>query len=323
MVREGVQVANRHDRRASAARCTPANHSRVCRRNRAKPLPPSHPTLLRASVDGYTARSRIDFSRLTRMLYVPPAVGLCFGRAVRTPPARRPRRCFRRRLECPAPFRAGGPTDDQVVRRAQATALKPLAKTVEGSLLVLKSTEGNIAKALVTFGFRKGPEKPVVVLMIDRFVAYGPATGDTSVAVARNVMLFPGFEFDIDLGQVVPAGFGGDVKFGADGALTTTGGTTLVAVDGPPAPEADAVENLGPLRESGASKGMAAGRGRGSWLSTRRGPSPAPGDRTTRKARIPSRDGWGRNRTVRDSKSPWPTRNKPSTRSCGQPRPTP
>jgi hypothetical protein len=147
--------------------------------------------------------------------------------------------------------------------RAQATALKPLAKTVEGSLLVLKSAEGNIAKGLVTFGFRKGPEKPVVVLMIDRFVAYGPATGDTSVAVARNVMLFPGFEFDIDLGQVVPAGFGGDVKFGADGALTTTGGATLVAVDGPLAPAADAVENLGPFAGEWRVEGD--GRWKGTW----------------------------------------------------------
>ena len=147
--------------------------------------------------------------------------------------------------------------------RAQATALKPLAKTVEGSLLVLKSADGNIAKGLVTFGFRKGPEKPVVVLMIDRFVAYGPATGDTSVAVARNVMLFPGFEFDIDLGQVVPAGFGGDVKFGADGALTTTGGATLVAVDGPLAPAADAVENLGPFAGEWRVEGD--GRWKGTW----------------------------------------------------------
>jgi hypothetical protein len=147
--------------------------------------------------------------------------------------------------------------------RAAASALKPLAKNVEGQLLVCKTTEGNVAKGLVSFGFRKGAERPVAVLMLDRLVTFGPATGDTSVAVARNVMLFPGFEFDLDLGQVVPPGFGGDLKFGADGSLTPIGGTTLVAIDGPPVPAADAVENLGPF--AGEWRVDGDGRWKGTW----------------------------------------------------------
>lgn len=147
--------------------------------------------------------------------------------------------------------------------RTAANALKPLAKNLEGQLLLCKSAEGNVAKGLVNFGFRKGPDRPVGVLMIDRLVAYGTGTGDTSVAVARNVMLFPGFEFDIDLGQVVPPGFGGDLKFGADGSLTPIGGATLAAIDGPPAPAAEAVENLGPFAGEWRVEGD--GRWKGTW----------------------------------------------------------
>ncbi len=203
MVREGSQVANRHDRGLPPRGRTPANHSRVYRRNRAQPLPPSHPTLLRASVDGYTARSRIDFSRLTRCSMSRPLLAFVLVAPFALPPHAARADVFDDASNALLRSVLADRPTIKSFDRAQATALKPLAKTVEGSLLVLKSTEGNIAKALVTFGFRKGPRKTGRRPDDRPFVAYGPATGDTSVAVARNVMLFPGFEFDIDLGQVV------------------------------------------------------------------------------------------------------------------------
>jgi hypothetical protein len=64
-------------------------------------------------------------------------------------------------------------------------------------------------------------------------------------ARGRDVVLFDGFAFDLDTGQVVPAGFGGDIAYNAQGpdgpALIALGKTKLFAIDRPvPLPGAGA-----------------------------------------------------------------------------------
>ena len=125
----------------------------------------------------------------------------------------------------------------------QATKLKPLASDIESTCLIVETNRGNLAKVLVSFGFRKQADKPPIqVIMLDRFVTYEKDKGESTVANGRNVMLFPGFQFDFDLGQVVPAGFDADVELTAKGTLKVLGSVRMFGVSGSqlPADEADA-----------------------------------------------------------------------------------
>ncbi|MDB5390283.1 MAG: hypothetical protein JWM11_5929 [Planctomycetaceae bacterium] len=135
--------------------------------------------------------------------------------------------------------------------QAEASKLKPLAKNLEGSCIVVETSSGNLAKALISWGFRKtsgGAEQKVVpVLMLDRFVTYERGKGDSTVANGKNVMLFPGFGFDFDLGQVVPEGFDADVEFTAKGILQCLGQAQLHGVNGSQIP----AEEEAPAKKAG------------------------------------------------------------------------
>ncbi|HVW00636.1 MAG TPA: hypothetical protein VHB77_09855 [Planctomycetaceae bacterium] len=116
----------------------------------------------------------------------------------------------------------------------EAGRWKLLGAGIESPCIIVKTNAGQWSKALLTWGFRKGPDdKPVAVLMLDRYVTYG--TGSTSVASGKEIMLFPGFQFNLGIGQVVPAGFGGDLEFTSAGVLKPIGKAQIFAVNGPPA----------------------------------------------------------------------------------------
>ena len=124
----------------------------------------------------------------------------------------------------------------------QADGLKRLDAKLENPCLIIKTNEGHLAKALITWGFRKGQEKNVPVLLIERFVTYS-GSGEVTSATGGNVMLFPGFQFNFDIGQVVPAGHGGDVEFTAGGLLKSTDEAKLYTLSGsalPPVGEEEA-----------------------------------------------------------------------------------
>lgn len=114
-----------------------------------------------------------------------------------------------------------GGTSQTEVSQAQVAKLKPLAKNIESTCLIVETNGGNLAKVLVSWGFRKQrqAEKPIPVLMLDRYVTYEQGRGDTSLANGTNVMIFPGFKFDFDLGQIVPDGFDADIEFTDKGAI--------------------------------------------------------------------------------------------------------
>jgi hypothetical protein len=89
---------------------------------------------------------------------------------------------------------------------------------IAAAFVVVKTNEGRFAKLLVLSAQQKlDAEKRVPILLIDRFVTYKEGTDQTVLASGRNVYLFPGFRFSLDLGQVVPEALGGDLRFTADG----------------------------------------------------------------------------------------------------------
>lgn len=134
-----------------------------------------------------------------------------------------------------------GSTGVKSITQQLAGKLKPLDKDQENACLIVETTSGNLAKVLVTWGFRKSgsatEQKLVPVLMLDRFVTYERGRGDSTVANGKNVMLFPGFGFDFDLGQVVPKGFDADVEFTDKGSLTCLDQATAYGVDGSQLPK--------------------------------------------------------------------------------------
>ncbi len=118
----------------------------------------------------------------------------------------------------------------------QASKLKTLGQRVEHACVVIRTSDGNWAKALVSWGFRKGKEGgketlvPIVVL--ERYVTYDRDRGDVTLAHGRNVMLFPGYEFDFDIGQIVPADSGGDIKFTPQRLIAAIDKAKLHPLDG-------------------------------------------------------------------------------------------
>ena len=132
----------------------------------------------------------------------------------------------------------------------QASKLKPLAKNVESTCLVIETNGGNLAKVLVSWGFRKQrqAEKPVQVLMLDRYVTYEQGRADTSLANGTNVMIFPGFKFDFDLGQIVPDGFDADIEFTDKGVIRCLDTAKLHTVSGSQLP---VTEEAAPVKKKG------------------------------------------------------------------------
>jgi hypothetical protein len=86
------------------------------------------------------------------------------------------------------------------------------------AFLVVRTNESRYAKLLVQVARRKvDDEKTLPILLIDRFVTYRPGEDQTIHATGKNVNLFNGFHFSLDMGQVVPAALGGDLRFVAAG----------------------------------------------------------------------------------------------------------
>ncbi len=124
---------------------------------------------------------------------------------------------------------------------ADAAKIKPLAPNIGSPCVVLKTSDGNYAKALVSWGLKKGrgTEKPTPLLLIERYVTYRGERLDLTSALGKDVMLFPGFGFDFDIGQVVPDGLGADIVFTAEGELVSEGDVKLVILNGSQLPPAE------------------------------------------------------------------------------------
>lgn len=81
------------------------------------------------------------------------------------------------------------------------------------ALVVVKTNDGRLAKLLVRPAAHKladGGTTPIVY--IERLVTFREGDERTIQASAHDVRLFDGFNFSLDIGQVVPAKLGGDVR---------------------------------------------------------------------------------------------------------------
>lgn len=174
---------------------------------------------------------------------------------------------IRRAFETPAESK----TVAQVTLNESAR-LKPLSANIGSPCVFVKTDEENWGKALVTWGLRKTADKPVQVLLIERYVTYRGDRPELTSAVGKDVMLFPGFAFNFDIGQVVPAGQGGDIEFTAEGALKVLDPAQLIALNGSRLPPVDKSsgkptdhEGVEPGDFAGTWKVDADGRWTGEW----------------------------------------------------------
>ena len=131
-------------------------------------------------------------------------------------------------------------------------SLKKIGRGINSPCIVVQTDDDNWTKALVTWGFRKGTDgERVPVVLIERFVNYRGDRQTLTTAAGKDIMLFPGFGFNFDIGQVVPAGQGEDILCVAEGVLKPTAKSKLFALDGPATPEPDPSERPDPTSHTG------------------------------------------------------------------------
>jgi hypothetical protein len=87
-----------------------------------------------------------------------------------------------------------------------------LLKT-DAAFIVVYTNDLHYSKLLVRSGFRKvDAERKIPMLSIERFVTYKEGEERHVLADGKNINLFPGFRFNLDIGQVVPEELGGDLR---------------------------------------------------------------------------------------------------------------
>jgi len=120
------------------------------------------------------------------------------------------------------------------------------------ALIVIYTNDSRYSKLLVRSAFRKvDADHKVPMLLIERFVTYKEGQERTITASGQDVNLFPGFRFNLDIGQVVPAELGGDLRFVVDGdkVYTETLGKAKMYLLTKPLP--DAIPKKGPKLQVG------------------------------------------------------------------------
>ena len=134
-------------------------------------------------------------------------------------------------------------------------ALPALLKESRSGLLVARTAQGNYARLLIVPERRKSPTgkgEPFPVLVLERFDTFDGANTGSRLVKGREIVLFDGFQVDLDSGQVVPDGQGGDLRFVAQGEnaprLETIGDAKLYAPTTLPALEAGAAPQPTPGR---------------------------------------------------------------------------
>ena len=113
---------------------------------------------------------------------------------------------------------------------------------VRSAFLVVKTGEGNLARLLISPGFRKpasGNRPPVPVVVVERFDTFEPGRSGSRPARGANLVLFEGFPLDLDTGRVVPEGQGGDLLLrpgSKDGGRLEPLGGSMIFVPKKPIP---------------------------------------------------------------------------------------
>jgi len=114
------------------------------------------------------------------------------------------------------------------VERLRVLSLKELdrlpsaLKDTRATFLIIKTGAGNYTRMLVSQALRKAEsdDAPAVpVLVLERFDTFEPGKSGSRLARGAGLLLFDGFQLDLDSGQVVPKAQGGDVAFASEGPM--------------------------------------------------------------------------------------------------------
>lgn len=107
---------------------------------------------------------------------------------------------------------------------------------------IVRTRQGRFAKVLFNAGKLKvagGAAEPMI--LVEQFVTFKDGETRAFVAKGDNRAIFPGTEFDLDLGQVVPERLGGDIRCVSENgkvALRVREGAKLwLAIDSVPLPK--------------------------------------------------------------------------------------
>lgn len=165
-------------------------------------------------------------------------VALAFAGAQRTPAGEFDR------LEGDALARIAGSGGAVARARLSVKEMEALPEVIKGeraAFLVVKTGQGNYARVLATRALRKAPDgtgEAAPVIVLERFDTFEPGRSGARRAGGAGLVLFDGFRVDLDTGQVVPEGQGGDLEFAAKGpgapALLALGRASIVAPVTPP-----------------------------------------------------------------------------------------
>ena len=135
---------------------------------------------------------------------------------------------------------------------SDSLSLKAIGRGIGSPCIVVHTDDDNWTKALVTWGFRKGTDgNRIPVVLIERFVNYRGDRQTLTTAAGKDVMLFPGFGFNFDIGQVVPEGQGEDILCVAEGVLKPAAKSELFVLNGPAIPEPDPTQRPDPTSHTG------------------------------------------------------------------------
>ena len=102
------------------------------------------------------------------------------------------------------------------VKRLTTALLVEHGRALPGTtaaMVVVRTNDGRFAKLLVRPAAQKISAKETVpILLVERFVTYREGEERTIAASGQDVRLFADFHMSLDIGQVVPAKVGGDLR---------------------------------------------------------------------------------------------------------------
>jgi hypothetical protein len=94
---------------------------------------------------------------------------------------------------------------------------------LEGALLIVHTNDNRWAKLLVhPADQRNGEDFKVPLALIERFVTFKEGEERARAAEGKNIRLFPGFRFSLDIGAIVPEkGLPADLRFVEENGVTS------------------------------------------------------------------------------------------------------
>jgi hypothetical protein len=124
-----------------------------------------------------------------------------------------------------------GPTLTRTLKGTDATpraslttsdigGMPPLLRDTRSALVLARTDLGNPVRLLLVPELRKqasGRGEPIPVIVLERLDTFDASDPSTRLATRRDLVVFDGFQVDLDTGQVVPEGQGGDVIFRIQG----------------------------------------------------------------------------------------------------------